>query len=161
MTIRPYHPEDTDTLAEVYRDAVRGIGPQAYCPEQIAMWSAWPDNREEFVTCLALGLTLVAEPDGRVVALGQLHPVNHVVLLYCSTAHARQGIATALYARLEEHAFAAGVTEITTNASRISRPFFEKQGYVVVKVESAHRSGVEFERFKMLKTILPGTPPSR
>lgn len=151
MTIRSYHPDDTDALAEVYRDSVRGIGPQAYGPEQIAMWSAWPDNLQEFEACLALGLTLVAEVDGRVVALGQLHPVNHIVLLYCSTAHARRGIASAIYARLEEHAYAAGVTEITTNASRLSRPLFEKQGFTVVKVESAHRSGVEFERFKMVK----------
>lgn len=151
MTIRPFQPTDTDALADVYRDAVHGIGPRAYAPEQVAMWSAWPDNREEFAACLALGLTLVAEVDGRVVALGQLHPVDHVVLLYCSTAYARQGIATALYARLEEHALAAGVTEITTNASRISRPLFEKQGFTVMKVETAHRSGVDFERFKMIK----------
>ncbi len=151
MTIRPYTPGDADALAEVYRDSVRGIGPQAYGPEQITMWSAWPDNREEFDSCLALGLTLVAEVEGRVVALGQLHPENHVVLLYCSTANARRGIASALYARLEEHALAAGVTEISTNASRISRPLFEKQGFTVVKVETAHRSGVDFERFKMLK----------
>lgn len=151
MTFRPFQTEDTDALAEVYRDAVRGIGPQAYGPEQLTMWSAWPDNREEFQACLALGLTLVADVDGRVVALGQLHPVDHVVLLYCSTAYARRGIASAIYARLEEHDYAAGVTEITTNASRLSRPFFEKQGYALVKVAVAHRSGVDFERFRMVK----------
>lgn len=151
LTIRKFNPSDAEALAEVYRDSVRGIGPQAYGPGQIAMWSGWPDNREEFDACLALGLTLVAEVEGRPVALGQLHPVDHVVLLYCSTAHARQGIATALYARLEEHAFASGVTELSTNASRISRPFFERHGYAVIKTEVAHRSGVDFERFKMLK----------
>lgn len=151
MTIRPFNPSDAEAVAEVHHDSVRGIGPQAYTPEQVAMWSSWSDNRQEFDACLSRGLTLVAEIEGRIVAFGQLEPVDHVVLLYCSTAYARQGIASAIYARLEVHAFAAGVTEISTNASRISRPFFEKQGYAVIKTEVAHRSGVDFERFKMLK----------
>lgn len=152
MTIRPYIPTDADALAEVYRAAVRGIGPDAYTAEQVAMWSAWPDNREEFDRCVSLGVTLVAEVEGCIAAFGQLEPVHHVVLLYCSPAHARQGIATAIHAELEAHAFAQGVTELSTTASRISRPLFEKLGYEVVEVEKSVRAGVEFERFKMAKT---------
>ncbi len=151
MTIRPYSPTDAEAIAAVYRDAVRGIGPQAYTAEQVAMWSSWPDHREEFAACLARGLTLVAQEEGRIVAFGQLEPVDHVVLLYCAPSHSRQGIATTIHAQLEAHAFAAGVNTLSTCASRISRPLFEKLGYEVVQIEKPVRDGIEFERFKMVK----------
>ena len=48
---------------------------------------------------------------------------------------------------------AKGVTEIHTEASRISRPFFEKHGYFLVEIEHVIRFDVEFERFRMTKKI--------
>jgi hypothetical protein len=56
-----------------------------------------------------------------------------------------------IYSALEAHAFARGVLEIRTEASRISRPFFEKQGYAVMGIEHVSRFGLEFERFRMRK----------
>ncbi len=151
MTLRAFNPCDAEALAGIYRDSVRGLGPQAYTKEQVAAWAVYPDEIEEFRGRLSRGRTLVAEEEDRAIAFGQLEPDDHLAFLYCSTAYARRGVASALHAALEAHAFAQGAAEIHTEASRISRPFFEKHGYALIEVERVVRFGVEFERFRMQK----------
>lgn len=153
MTIQAFTPNDAEALAGIYRDAVRGIGPGAYTPEQIAAWALYPDSMEEFRERMSRGLTLIAEADGRPVAFGQLDPDDHLAFLYCATAHCRRGIGSAIYRRLEAHAATKGVRELHTEASRISRPLFERHGYVVADIEHVVRFGVEFERFRMRKAL--------
>src|SRR5258707_844378 len=144
--LRPFIPQDADALADVYRDAVRTAGPQAYTQEQVDMWASCPDDREEFLGRLSRGLTLVAEKEGQIAGFGQLEPDDHLALLYCSGRHSRQGIGSEICRALEAHAFQRGATQIHTEASRISRLFFEKHGYSLLEVERVVRSGVEFER---------------
>lgn len=151
MKIRKFSPSDAEPLADVYRDAVRGIGPQAYTSEQIVAWALYPDDMAEFSERLSRGVTLVAEDDAGPIAFGQLEPEDHLAFLYCATAYSRRGVASSIYSELEAHAFSRGVLEIHTEASRISRPFFEKNGYIVVEVEHVVRFGIEFERFRMRK----------
>lgn len=150
-TVRLFRPEEAEFLADVYRDSVRAMGPQAYSPEQVAMWARYPEDISEFQVRMAAGLTLVAEVGNRIVAFGQLEPCDHLALLYCRGCAARQGLGSRIYLTLEAHAFANGVTEIRTEASRISRPFFAKHGFVLCEVERVMRHGVEFERFRMKK----------
>jgi putative acetyltransferase len=151
MILRSFVASDAEALAEVYRDAVRGIGPQAYTAEQVAAWASYPDDLAEFRDRMSCGLTLVAEEASRVIAFGQLEPTDHLAFLYCSAARARRGVGSAIYSALEAHAFSRGVSEIRTEASTISRPFFEKQGYAVIAIEHVSRFGLEFERFRMRK----------
>ncbi|MCK5940717.1 MAG: hypothetical protein KAI24_02010 [Planctomycetes bacterium] len=46
---------------------------------------------------------------------------------------------------------ALGVTELFTEASEVARPFFERQGYVVVEREVVRRAGVALPRYRMRK----------
>jgi putative acetyltransferase len=149
--LRSFNPEDAEPLAEVYRDAVRTIGPHAYTEQQVNTWALYPDDIDEFRARLSRGLTLVAEEEGRVVAFGQLELDDHLAFIYCLGSHCRKGIGSAIYRELEAHAFQKGVVRIHTEASRISQPFFSKHGYEVIEVERAVRFGVEFERFRMAK----------
>jgi putative acetyltransferase len=100
-----------------YRDAVRSIGSEAYTPEQVAAWAEYPIDIEEFRARLSRGYTLIAEEDGRMIAFGQLDPVDHIAFLYCRGADGRRGIGTAIYGALEAHALGHGVHMISVDAS--------------------------------------------
>ncbi|ATC65907.1 GNAT family N-acetyltransferase [Nibricoccus aquaticus] len=117
------------------------------------MWASYPASGGDFEERLARGGVIVAEVGGAVVAFGQLEPVDHVAFLYCQGAFARRGLASAIYAEMEMRARAAGAKELRTEASRISRLFFERQGFAVTEVEQSVRLGVTFERFKMRKVL--------
>jgi len=149
--LRKFTAHDAEALADVYRDSVRTIGPQAYAKEQVDAWAVYPEDIEEFRSRLSRGLTLVAIEDNQIVGFGQLEPDDHLAFLYCSGRYSRKGIGATIYRALEAHALTNGTFQIHTEASRISRPFFEKHGFSVVEVERVIRFGIEFERFRMVK----------
>lgn len=153
MNIRPYKIIEVEAIADVYRNAILEIGCEFYSPEQIKIWSSFPDNLENFSKKLQQGLTLVAIEDEQVIAFGQLHPHNRISLLYTKKQYARKGYASLIYQKLEAAAIAKGVQYLTTEASRISKFFFLKQGFERVEPEIVLRQGMKFERFRMQKKI--------
>lgn len=153
FVIRLYTEDDYAAVATVYRSAVEAQAPAGYSQAQIRLWASYPKGGDEFRSRLALGATLVCEVDGSVVAFGQLEPTHHVAFLYCHPDYTRRGLATAIYAKLEAQARAAGVQRITTEASHIGREFFLRQGFVLVQAEKQKRLGVEFESFKLEKAL--------
>jgi putative acetyltransferase len=151
--LRPYETADLAAIVEIYRDAVRSIGPQAYDTRQIAVWSRFPEDPAGFGAGLSEGVTLVAEVDGVPAAFGQLRPADHIQFLYCRGRYARRGLATALLRALQWEADASGARHLTTDASRLSQPLFAREGFVVESAEVVERLGVSFERFRMIKTL--------
>lgn len=156
MFIRPSTSDDTTALAAIYRDAVYGIGITAYSAEQAAVWASFPDDLTAFRLLLSQGFALIAEVDGVPGAFCHLHPLNHVSLLYTATRHARKGLATAVYLGIEQYARQNGQCLLTTDASKLSRPFFERHGFVVQRTEQTIRQGVAFERYQMTKELCDG-----
>jgi putative acetyltransferase len=153
MSLRPYDPADAEALAAAYRAAVTGLGPAAYGPEHVAVWASYPADLEEFRARLMRGITMVAEAEGRPVGFAQLDPLDHVQFLYVDPAFGRRGFATALYTLLELFARQSGAAALTTAASRVSRPFFEKMGFEAVEPEYVPWGGLTFERFVMRKAL--------
>lgn len=153
VIIRPFVPEDAAPLADTLRDSIRGLASAAYTPGQVEAWASYPEDLEEFRARLSGGVTAVAEDGGSIIAFGQLDPLDHVKFLYCRTARARQGIASAIYRTLETRARASGFAVITTDASRVSRPFFEKFGYRIEAAEHVEWCGEILERFRMTKDL--------
>lgn len=155
MILRPYTPDDLDALAAIYRDAVLRVGITAYSPEQAAVWASFSDDRTAFAGLLEKGFAVVAELEGTPAAFCHLHPADHVSLLYTDPRHARRGLATSVYQAVEAHAREQGQRVLTTDASKISRPFFERQGFLVRRTEQTIRRGVAFERYQMEKRLEP------
>jgi putative acetyltransferase len=156
VNLRLFVPDDANVLVEIYRDAVLNLGAKSYSEEQVQVWVSYPEELEEFCGRLVRGRTVVAEAGGNPVAFGQLDPVDHIAFLYCRGAWSRRGVASAIYQDLEKHAGAQHVSALRVEASRISKPFFERHGFEVVEVENVIRHGVEFERFRMRKNIPSG-----
>lgn len=147
--------EDFPQVRRVFKDAVLNIGVCAYTEEQVRVWAAFADD-PQFDEQLKEGVTIVAEQQGEVVGFGQLHPLNHIALLYVDSRHANQRIGSALANRLERRAQDAGMKAVSVEASKIAKPFFEKQGYTVLEKEIIDRNGIEFERYLMHKRIRNG-----
>lgn len=153
FVFRLYRSEDAEALASLYRAAVRETGPSAYSPEQVEAWAAYPEDIEVFRASLLEGLTIIAEAGGAPAAFGDLQRDGHVRLLYTHPDYARCGLASAILQRLEEQARAWRCAELTTTASRISRPVFERAGFRMQQAETGFRNGIEFERFNMAKRL--------
>ena len=153
LNIRRYKPEDAEEIAGLYRRSVREIAIEKYTQEEVEAWASYADEVEEIRHRLAEGLTLVAQAGDGLVAFGQLKPVDHIAFLYTLRDYSRMGIASGIYKRLEDHAVIKGAEHLTTDASRISKPLFERLGFKLECPVVENRKGVELESFKMRKEL--------
>jgi putative acetyltransferase len=154
VKLRNYTPPDAEGLVEVYRDAARVLGRQAYTDEQTRVWAMHPEDLEQFRSALSEGFAICAVVDGSPVAFGELNPVDHIAYLYCHSAYSRRGFGSAILARLEEYAKSNLAPAIRVEASCVARLFFERFGYRIVAEERPIRHRVEFLRFKMEKELV-------
>lgn len=147
--LRAYRPDDAEALAALFRASARVLGAQAYSPAHVEAWARYPEDLEEFRARLAQGTTLVALDGETPIGFGQLNPADYVNFLYVAPTHARRGVAQAIYDALDAQARRLGTATLRAAASRLSKPFFEKNGWVVVEIEQAPRYGVVVERYLM------------
>jgi putative acetyltransferase len=159
VNFRRYKPDDAEGIAELYRKSVQEIAIGTYTPEEVEAWASYADEIEELRHRLAEGLTLVAESGDGLVAFGQLKPFDHIEFLYTVKKYSRMGIATEIYKRLEHHALANGAGHLTTDASRVSKPLFERLGFRLECPVVEKRKGVEIECFKMRKELFVDSRP--
>ena len=152
--IRPRRENDLTAVVEVIRDAVLGIAVHDYHPAQLQGWLLFLDDLADLRQRLQQGWTVVAEDPIGVVALGQLHPDDHIQALYCRPRGRGRGHARALLVALEQEGRRRGARAFSTESSRTARPFFEKHGYHVVEEEFVERGGVLIPRWKMRKPAL-------
>jgi putative acetyltransferase len=151
--LRAYQSGDAEALAALFRASARVLGAQAYSPAHTDAWARYPEDIEAFRTRLAQGTTLVAVDGESPVGFGQLNPADHINFLYVAPTQARCGVAQTIYDPLEAQARTLGTATLRAAASRLSKPFFEKNGWTVVQIERAPRSDVVFGRYLMDKAL--------
>jgi len=153
-SVRKYKIGDIEQVVNVYKRSVEEIGPEKYSPEQVRVWASYPDNIIEFNRALKSGYTLVAESsEGEIASFGSITSAAHISLMFTLKEHTGKGIAGFIYRKLEEYAIEKGGKHITTEASLIALPFFEKQGFKVLEKETVERQGIALDRYKMEKNL--------
>jgi putative acetyltransferase len=147
--------DDLPALAALYSNTVRTLGPALYTADQVRVWSASPDHAERFRGFILEAHTLVALTEASPLPLGfaGLEPDGRIASLYVRADHCRQGIGSALLAALIEKAAADGLSKLRTEASKFSRPVFERFGFELDEVERGLHHGVPFARFLMSRGV--------
>ena len=148
MTLRDYCKTDCTELARLFYDTVHTVNAKDYSREQLDAWATGEVNLEAWNKSLQAHNTVVAEMDGQIVGFGDMDETGYLDRLYVHKDYQRRGVATAICDALEQNTKAA---EFSTHASITARPFFEKRGYTVVKVQQVERRGILLTNFVMKK----------
>ncbi|WP_114811019.1 GNAT family N-acetyltransferase [Paraburkholderia kururiensis] len=158
---RRYARRDAPALAALFREAVMATA--HYDLRARTAWAHAAADLDAFCRLLAPGLTLVAVAQRRhseaargeeeVAAFAQLHPADHVEMLYTAPRWAGRGLAASLLARLEAAAREAGAVVLTADASAAARSVFERAGFGCAGDEVVWREGVSLRRFRMCKPL--------
>jgi len=150
--IRAFRPDDATAVVALFRDTVRRINSRDYSPEQVWAWA--PDEIEQsWIDKLARRFTLVAETGGQIVGFGDLEADDRLGHLYVQADHQGRGVGRALLEALEAEAMRRGCQVIHTEASITAKPFFERQGYRVLREQVVVCRGVEFVNYRMEKAL--------
>ncbi len=156
LPIRALRPEDFQEVMAAYHDAVISQAGNLYSEAQIAAWAQQPGRNDQFQSALLGGYGLVspaAHDDLMIEAFALLDPLDRLSLLYCRGRSSRQGRATALLRKLEDHARSRGIGALRTEASQLSRPLLERLGWEVVADEVVSIGNVDFLRWRMRKDL--------
>ena len=154
--IRPFRPGEAAALVKLFQASVHVVAASHYDAAQRAAWAPADLDPAEWEVRLGRQHCLVNEQGGSLAGFIAFDGSGYVDLLFTARAHVRRGVATHLYAEAEARLVETGVRALSTHASLVSRPFFERQGFVVVAPERVELDGVGLDRFLMQKTLPPG-----
>ncbi|AKV02292.1 Acetyltransferase [Labilithrix luteola] len=156
MTIHIRHvrvEDDLGAIAGLFHDSVHVLAIPFYDEAQRKAWAPDVSDLARWRTNLAKMEMLVAEDEEGLCGFLGYEPDGHVAQLYTASRCARRGIASMLYERVEAQWRAAGVERLFAEVSLAARPFFDRQGFVVVEEERVERNGVMLTRFVMEKRL--------
>ncbi len=132
VNIREYRKADSCSIAEVFHLAIENIDSKYYSLEQRKAWS--PELRYEFwQSRIVKTKPYVAEADGRVIGFIELKADGHIDCFYVHPEYQRKGVAQALFNYASAAARSLGLGDLSVEASKLARPFFEKQGFTLVR----------------------------
>jgi putative acetyltransferase len=151
--LRPFLPADAPRLAEIFREAVLELAVDEYDEDQREAWASAADDVEAFGRRVGSMLTLVATQDGAAMGFACLEDNEMIAMLYIHPDVAGQGYARTLVDALERLAFARGARKLTTDASDVSRGFFEHRGYVATQRNTVMRAGEWLANTTMTKDL--------
>ena len=153
MNVRSYQLQDTDVLARLFTATVQSINIAHYSPEQVLAWAPDRPDMEAWRGEFARLICFVSELDSEVVGFISFEPDGHLEHLYVHSRFQRQGVALALYQRVEEEAISRGIRRIFTEASITARPFFERVGFRVIAPQEVKCRGVSFINYQMERLL--------
>ncbi len=156
MNIRGYRETDAQETLDIFLSAVNETAAAHYSTEQIAAWSR-PEERELGTWNSARSRdTFVATISTQLVGFSDVSDDGYIDMMFVAPKFGRRGVASALLAHISGIAKAAGITELSTDASITARPFFERHGFAVVAEQRPITHGIEMINFRMTRKICEG-----
>ena len=162
VALRPYLPADAKRCAEIFRASIEELAAEDYDADQREAWASRADDEEAFGARLLGALTLLAVIDRQVVGFASLKDGEEIDMLFVDPEFARQGVGRALIEALTKLAQARGAKRLTTEASDVAKPLFERQGFAAQKRNLVRKGDQWLANTTMTKTLgAEPAPPTR
>jgi putative acetyltransferase len=129
FALRPFLPEDTPLLSEIFRASVEGLTEDDYTPAQQDAWMAEAEDLESLAGRLGKHLTLIATMDSTPIGFISLDTPTEIGLFYVHPDVAGQGAGRMLYDAIEKISAARGTPHLSVDASDTARDFFTHRGF--------------------------------
>jgi putative acetyltransferase len=154
ITIRKYSVGDVHALAHIYYHTIHRINSQHYTPEQVDVWAPESSLEEsQWVKKFEKTIPLVAVVDEAVVGFAEFESDGYIDCFYCHHNWIGCGVGSALMHAIYEKASEWKVNRIFAEVSITAKPFFEKQGFIIVTEQTVIKRGVHLKNYKMEKKL--------
>jgi putative acetyltransferase len=146
--------EDTEQLKALYQGTIREINSRHYNPTQIIAWAATGEKIISLHKKINEQYFYVAETsDGHITGFASLENDGELDMMYVHKDFQGNGIAAMLINRIFEKAVELGLQELTAYVSITAKPFFEKQGFVVVAEQEIMIGEVALTNYEMKREL--------
>lgn len=151
--IRTFKESDLAQINQLFTETVHAINVKDYTAEQLDVWAPKDRSFERWKNSFKDHIVYVAAINDFVVGFGDITKDGYLDHLFTHKDFQRQGIAGAMLLKLEEAARNLGLKELRTEASITAKPFFEKNGFTIIREQDKHYQGLVFVNYMMHKVL--------
>lgn len=145
--------EDLRHVVRMVKTSILNKSSRFYNQEQLTAWAEGVNNHPPIHQRFLTAYSLVAkDADHKIIGFSSLVQA-HIDFLYLAANRQGEGVATQLLSLLEEQAREKGVEVLTTEASAVARPFFEKRGYAIKMEQVKWIRGISIKNVQMFKKV--------
>lgn len=151
MTIRNATTDDVEQLRQLYFETIMTINARDYSPEQVTAWASTAERIDSLKQKIKAQHFYVATIDkGTIIGFSALEENGHLDMLYVHKEFQGLGVAKELWKKILAKARMLGITRIETEASITAKPFFEKQGFHLIKEQTVFINETGLTNYKMV-----------
>ena len=164
ISIRRIVESDFYPMATLFYRAVHIGAAALYSEEQRTAWAPDVPDCETLSARLREQTVFVAETPtqpGTPIGFMTLSDSGLIDMAFVDPDWAGRGVGGRLHDAVLKLASDRNLESLTTEASLIARPFFEKQGWSVIRSQTVQRDGVDLQNFLMRRAINPSVIMTR
>lgn len=144
---------ELEEIQKLFVTTVTDICKKDYTEEQIKAWSSAVDDKEEWAEKITNQYFLSAKAGDQIVGFASLKSTNYLDFLYVHKDFQGKGIAKKLLLLIERKVQMNRIDKINSDVSITAKPFFEKNGYKVIKEQKIKINDIVVPNFKMIKKL--------
>ena len=155
ILIRNYRSEDTQALANIYFHTIHRINIKHYTQEQVDVWA--PESSlegEGWAKKFLRTDPIIAVVGDKIVGFAEFEPSGHIDCFYCHHEWIGKGVGSALMNEIFTRAKNSNIDRLFSEVSITAKPFFEKQGFVVLSEQKMVRKGIELTNYKLNESCI-------
>ncbi|MEH6464994.1 MAG: GNAT family N-acetyltransferase [Shewanella psychromarinicola] len=145
-------------ISQLYHCAVQGIIHPRYPKLKLNAWSSAPRSAKFWQLRYKRNKAWLALDNQHVIGFISVEThfkyQGYIDCLYVHPNHQHQGIASALCSHLQHWAIQQQYSNLSVDASCLSKPLFETMGFILQHTSYQQKRGQTFSGFYMKKTIL-------
>ncbi|MEG4989611.1 GNAT family N-acetyltransferase [Microcoleus sp. BR0-C5] len=153
MRVRTYEIGDTQQIVQLFYDTIHEVNIRDYTQAQVDAWAPADMDIESWTKSLSSKFTFVAEEGDKIAGFGELEASGHIDCFFCHQHFQRQGVGWLILKQIESKAQDLGINKLFAEASITARPFFESQGFIVIRKQEVECRGQKLINFVMEKNI--------
>ena len=153
INIRKYVKSDSKALWDIYYNTIHSVNSNDYSQEQIEAWAPSNIPMDIWHQKMVAISPIIAEIDGVIVGYTDLQPDGLLDHFFCHHQYQGVGVGRALMNHIFDCAEDRGISRLYSEVSVTARPFYERQGFKVVKEQLIEVRGQELCNFVMEKHL--------
>lgn len=149
MRVRPHRIGDIPDISRLYYDTIHHINSHDYTREQLDAWAPAVPDASFWNERFKRYRVYVAEEDACIVGFTELDSTGHIDCFFVHHEWQRRGVGTRLMDRVVQTSGRAGTPRLFAEVSITAMPFFQRQGFAVIRENEAIRKNVRLKQFAM------------
>lgn len=156
MVIRDFMQGEEAALRRVFMSSIHELARGFYTQAQLEAWAPSHYDRGKWADRISALRPFVATIDGQVAGYADLQPSGHIDHFFVSPQFARRGVGSALMQHVCDAATRRGIPQLSARVSLAAEAFFSRQGFSVVRRQSAAANGVSMDNALMTRRVATG-----